>query len=85
QRSKPIYNGSDLLGMLETATALLERNVGVVNRLNVYPVPDGDTGVNMFLTLSDSVAAGRQAQSTSASAVSEAIAKGALLAGRGNS
>ncbi len=85
QRFKLTYDGSDLLGMLQTATALLERNVGVVNKLNVYPVPDGDTGVNMFLTLSDSIAAGRQAQSASASVVSEAIAKGALLAGRGNS
>lgn len=85
RKSKLTYNGLDLLGMLGTAAVLLERNVGVVNKLNVYPVPDGDTGVNMFLTLSDSILAGRQAQSISASVVSKAIAKGALLGGRGNS
>lgn len=84
-REKPDYDGLDLLGMFETSAVLMERNVGVVNRLNVYPVPDGDTGVNMFLTLNDSVASGREAQSASAAAVSEAMAKGALLAGRGNS
>jgi len=84
-RAKLSYDGHDLLGMFETATELMERNVSVVNKLNVYPVPDGDTGVNMFLTLSDSVASGRQARSASAASVSEAMARAALLAGRGNS
>ena len=84
-RAKLTYDGHDLLGMFETATVLMERNVSVVNKLNVYPVPDGDTGVNMYLTLSDSVASGREARSPSAASVSEAMAKAALLAGRGNS
>ena len=84
-RTKLAYDGLDLLGMFETAVELMERNVSVVNKLNVYPVPDGDTGVNMFLTLSESVASGREVQSASAASVSEAMAKGALLAGRGNS
>ena len=84
-RTKLSYDGLDLLGMFETALELMERNVSVVNKLNVYPVPDGDTGVNMFLTLSECVAAGREVRSASAASVSEAMAKGALLAGRGNS
>ena len=65
-RAKRTYDGLDLLGMFETALELIERNVDVVNKLNVYPVPDGDTGVNMFLTLSESVASGREAGSASA-------------------
>ena len=83
--TKLTYNGLDLLGMFETALVLLERDVAVVNKLNVYPVPDGDTGVNMYLTLSESVASGREVRSESAASVSEAMAREALLAGRGNS
>ncbi|HIM55291.1 MAG TPA: DAK2 domain-containing protein, partial [Candidatus Latescibacteria bacterium] len=84
-RTKLTYDGLDLLGMFETSLVLMEHNVSVVNKLNVYPVPDGDTGVNMFLTLSESVASGREVRSASAASVSEAMAKRALLAGRGNS
>ena len=47
------YDGDDLRAMFATALALLERNVDAINALNVFPVPDGDTGTNMFLTLRD--------------------------------
>ena len=44
-------SGDDLRAMFASAAALLERNMESVNALNVFPVPDGDTGTNMFLTL----------------------------------
>ena len=36
---------------MEASTAWLERHVETINALNVYPVPDGDTGTNMLLTM----------------------------------
>ena len=44
-------SGSDLRQMLEVGTSLLAENVDLVNSLNVFPVPDGDTGTNMLLTM----------------------------------
>src|ERR1700733_14601638 len=66
---------------------LLHEHQGTINRLNVFPVPDGDTGTNMLLTL-ESVCAElgllseRDAQMAP---VCAAIAKGSLMGARGNS
>ncbi|HAL47546.1 MAG: DAK2 domain-containing protein [SAR202 cluster bacterium] len=83
--SKPAYDGQDLAGMFAAALALMERNVGVINRLNVFPVPDGDTGVNMYLTLNDIVVRAESLNDPSARTVSREMAAAGLLAGRGNS
>src|SRR5438045_6125482 len=59
----------------------------VINRLNVYPVPDGDTGTNMALTL-EAVAAELESLGESdveMSAVCKAVAHGSLMGARGNS
>ena len=77
--------GDDLCGMFSTATALLERNVEGINALNVYPVPDGDTGTNMYLTLRAVMDAAGPLQGAAAGAVSEAMAGAALKGARGNS
>jgi len=78
-------DGHDLKTMLAAAYAWLERHKETVNALNVFPVPDGDTGTNMFLTMraawreidhSDEADVGRLAQ---------AVAQGALMGARGNS
>jgi hypothetical protein len=64
----------------------LKRHQAVINRLNVYPVPDGDTGTNMALTL-EAVAAeveGLDGQADMA-AVCKAVAHGSLMGARGNS
>src|SRR5437588_8942776 len=55
-----------------------------VNRLNVYPVPDGDTGTNMALTLESVVAALEEADADMA-ATCKAISHGSLMGARGNS
>jgi DAK2 domain fusion protein YloV len=71
--------------MFSTATRLFEGNVDRINALNVFPVPDGDTGTNMFLTLREVAARAEGLQSDSATEVASAMAKGALLEARGNS
>ena len=67
------------------ALAWLQANVNPINRLNVFPVPDGDTGTNMFLTLQAGVEEARAAASGSAAAVARSAYQGALVGARGNS
>ena len=57
-----------------------------IDALNVFPVPDGDTGTNMYLTLEAAVTAARTVpDEASVSRLAEAFARGALLGARGNS
>ena len=78
-------DGRDLLAMFSCATRLLERNVESINALNVFPVPDGDTGTNMFLTMRAVVEAAEAANSGGSGEVVVAMARGALMGARGNS
>ena len=77
--------GQDLREMLATATAWLEKSASDIDALNVFPVPDGDCGTNMLLTMRSSIEEAYLAPDQSASAVAQAIAKGALMGARGNS
>jgi len=71
---------------LRTALAWLQANQEVINDLNVFPVPDGDTGSNMYLTLRSAVEdAQKAADQQSAGAVMQAAAHGSLMGARGNS
>ena len=78
-------SGQDLKRALEKAKLYLEKHIDEVNDLNVFPVPDGDTGINMFLTMESAVAAIENSKDTSAASVSSAAARGALMGARGNS
>ena len=49
-------NGADFRRMIKLGAGLLEQNKKIVDALNVFPVPDGDTGTNMFLTIKSAVA-----------------------------
>jgi len=82
---KNCCSGRDLVEMFGSASAWLERNAAHINSLNVYPVPDGDTGINMLLTMRSAVAEASRTGDASASAVVHAIAHGALMGARGNS
>ncbi len=82
---KNCCSGRDLVEMFGSASAWLERNAAHINSLNVYPVPDGDTGINMLLTMRSAVAEASRATDGSASEVVRAIAHGALMGARGNS
>ncbi len=71
--------------VLRTAERWLERNREAVNAINVYPVPDGDTGTNMVLTLRAALDACEQVEGPAVGPYMEAAARGALLGARGNS
>jgi DAK2 domain fusion protein YloV len=78
-------DGQDLKRMLESAKLCLEQHIDEVNALNVFPVPDGDTGINMFLTMESAVEAVNKLGNASATAVADSAARGALFGARGNS
>ena len=88
---EPIVNkadslsGQELRDMFMVATDWLERNASDIDTLNVFPVPDGDTGTNMLLTMRSTLEEAYRAPDHSTAAVSKAIAKGALMGARGNS
>jgi len=78
-------NGQELREMFDTATSWLEKSALDIDALNVFPVPDGDTGTNMLLTMRSSMEEVHRAIDSSASAVTQAMARGALMGARGNS
>lgn len=78
-------DGQTLRRCLEGATRWLEANAAAVDALNVYPVPDGDTGSNMLLTMRAGLAAVQACGEPGAAAVADALARGTLLGARGNS
>jgi DAK2 domain fusion protein YloV len=85
RKSKAI-SGQDLRDMFAAATGWLEKCAADIDALNVFPVPDGDTGTNMLLTMRSSLEeASRATDSSGASEVAQAMARGALIGARGNS
>src|SRR4051812_16011502 len=79
-------DGAGLLGAFRAAAAGLEAAVDEVNALNVFPVPDGDTGSNMMATVRAALAEAEALGATvSAERVAAAAAFGALMGARGNS
>lgn len=77
------WNGEHLLEALRAAARDLERHAASLNALNVFPVPDGDTGTNMALTLSGALR--EIAPDPSCGVVAERVGYWATLRGRGNS
>jgi DAK2 domain fusion protein YloV len=79
-------DGSQVLIGLRAALSWLQANQQEVNDLNVFPVPDGDTGSNMYLTLRSAVEEAQDAPNPdSADSVFAAAAHGSLMGARGNS
>lgn len=78
-------NGTELKKMFGAGAVWLERNAPYVNALNVFPVPDGDTGTNMLLTMQAAMREANGSASPSAEEVCKALSRGALLGARGNS
>ena len=78
--------GVELLAALRSALAWLQANQEEINDLNVFPVPDGDTGSNMYLTLRSAVEEAQSAADpSSAASVLGSAAHGSLMGARGNS
>ena len=78
-------SGQELRGMFTTATSWLEKSASDIDALNVFPVPDGDCGTNMLLTMRSAMEEAYRASDRNASAVAQAMARGALMGARGNS
>lgn len=78
-------DGVELRNLFSAGAVWLERNVGFVNSLNVFPVPDGDTGTNMLLTVQAAIREAHAADTRDADKIAAALSYGALLGARGNS
>ncbi|WP_027107545.1 DAK2 domain-containing protein [Lacticigenium naphthae] len=71
--------------MVAVGQQRLEKNVDYVNSLNVFPVPDGDTGTNMNLSFSSGAQAVKDSSSEKIGELAQSLAKGLLMGARGNS
>ena len=78
-------DGLLLRDMVIAGTTLLERNREAVDALNVFPVPDGDTGTNMTLTMQSAAREVSSKEFLRADEAANALSKGALKGARGNS
>lgn len=78
-------DGNDLLKGVKAGCIKLENNREKVNLLNIFPVPDGDTGTNMYLTLRTAVREGEKNYENPLGQIAKAISRGSLMGARGNS
>lgn len=78
-------NGSLLKQMLESGMNNLSNHAAEVDALNVFPVPDGDTGTNMFLTVSNGVKAALKKDTEHCGKILKSLSRGLLMGARGNS
>ena len=78
-------NSADFRKMVASGARMLEINRAKVDALNVFPVPDGDTGTNMSLTLQSAVREMNACTSNRFQEICDAVSKGALKGARGNS
>ena len=78
-------NASKLQQMIIGAYEYLDENKDLVNELNVFPVPDGDTGTNMNMTIKSGLDKVNKTSVSSVEEVSKALSQGTLMGARGNS
>jgi len=78
-------NGEHLKDLFLAALLWLKSNQQIVNSLNVFPVPDGDTGTNMFLTMQSAYNEIAEIKEKNIGKTAHSIAQGALMGARGNS
>lgn len=80
-----VFDGQDLKKAMQAAADWLETRREAVNALNVFPVPDGDTGSNMSATMQAAIREIADSSETSAGVIAAKLAHGALMGARGNS
>ena len=80
-----LADGQTLKEMFASGTAWLEKSAPDINAINVFPVPDGDTGTNMVLTMKFALEQAKSDSDNQASSVAKSLAHGALMGARGNS
>ena len=78
-------DGAQMKEMFRSAAHWLERHAATINALNVFPVPDGDTGTNMLMTMRSAMKEIADFTTHSATEMAERFARGALMGARGNS
>ncbi len=78
-------DGVQMKELFRSAAHWLERHAAAINALNVFPVPDGDTGTNMLMTMRSAMKEVADFTSYSATEMAERFARGALMGARGNS
>lgn len=78
-------DGRMFCNMVIHANNMLEEQKEIINALNVFPVPDGDTGTNMSMTFRSAVMETKKYDGNSIGEVSKLVARGALMGARGNS
>ena len=78
-------NAEEFKDMMFTSLYWLKEQKSFIDSLNVFPVPDGDTGTNMYLTFKEAVSHLEDNNSKSISELAAALSKGALMGARGNS
>ena len=82
---KQIINGADLRRMIISAAAAIEINKQALNDLNVFPVPDGDTGTNMSMTINAAASDLRKSEDPDLGQAAKVAASAMLRGARGNS
>src|SRR5690625_5029339 len=78
-------NSNMLIKMIQMGAKNLSNHKELINKLNVFPVPDGDTGTNMNLSMQSGVTALQKAEEESVSNLLKKYVKGLLMGARGNS
>ena len=80
-----ILTAKDFKAMIKSGAANLENHRQEIDTLNIFPVPDGDTGTNMSMTFTSGYLEAFKSGSDSVSDIAKALSKGLLLGARGNS
>lgn len=80
-----VLDGQGLKALVEAGMTWLKANQQLVNSLNVFPVPDGDTGTNMLLTMQAAYNEIAHSGESNVGIIAHAVAQGALMGARGNS
>lgn len=83
--SSKVLDGPMFVELLRGGVIYLSANCREVNELNVFPIPDGDTGENMVRTINGGLSYAEKCEDSSLSSVARACAKGMILNARGNS
>ena len=85
--TKPVLacDGQGLKRLLNAGLVWLEQHTAVINSLNVFPVPDGDTGTNMYLTLQAACQEIANSPERQVGVIAQQASRGALMGARGNS
>jgi fatty acid kinase len=84
-RHTGVFDGQDLKKAMMAGHAWLRQHRAAINALNVFPVPDGDTGTNMGKTMEAAIESIAESAETSAAVIADKLARGALMGARGNS